>query len=102
MMNDQALTVTEGSYTNQSNTIGYVSDNIAWYGYPFYGRRAGDWPYTSGSAWPNTWQQTIVLAPQVCAGEVHVFGCEHTTECKCGKASRKIERPKCAHCGKKK
>jgi hypothetical protein len=67
-------------FGDTAQTVGNVtSDNTYWpYANPYF--------YT----WPST--------PTQCGGYVHVWACEHTTKCKCGKAER--QAPKCSGCGK--
>jgi hypothetical protein len=56
-----------------------------------------DYPTTYG--FPQ-WNITYNSPPAYCAGDVHVWGCEHATACKCGKATRMPEPKKCGSCGK--
>jgi hypothetical protein len=34
-----------------------------------------------------------------CSGNAHHFKCDHATTCRCGKATRIVEPPKCKDCG---
>lgn len=60
-------------------------------------------PYTTGNDWWNQGTITVTQSavPFTCAGNTHVFGCNHMTSCKCGKTSR-AELPivECGHCKK--
>ena len=83
-------TVTVHDFTNGAISVasGALTGNIQFY--PNWGDYTTNWPYST----VQYIQQTF------CAGDIHVFGCSHAEKCKCGKASRKVEPPKCAYCGK--
>lgn len=85
MANDTtAMTTTE--------TIGMVqwTDGLGNTGY------YGGWPYVT--PWVPYTAPTITYTqwPMWCSGDTHVWGCEHATKCKCGKATREPEV--CPHC----
>jgi hypothetical protein len=46
------------------------------------------------------WNANVAVAPTQCAGDLHVFGCQHAETCKCGKATRTVEPRICPHCKK--
>ena len=86
--------ITDGLGNTSIMTTGYYDSGTLtpqWW----YGRRSTDWPTTS--------QITIsgYYPPTICADDVHVFGCEHATKCKCGQATRKVAPKACPCCGKK-
>jgi hypothetical protein len=51
--------------------------------------------------WNTYYIQSFPMTPVICSGNYHVFGCDHAEKCKCGKAQRKVEHPKCPCCGKR-
>jgi hypothetical protein len=61
-------------------------------------------PWTDGvggtGIYTYPWNITTTNEPTECGANLHVFGCDHATKCKCGKTRRKPEPPTCAHCGK--
>lgn len=84
-----AMTVTDGSLNTSTNTIIYPQLDWQW-----------NWPPYNGYIYVYP-PYVYPTYPAFCSSECHVFECEHATKCKCGKASRKVEPPKCHACGKK-
>lgn len=84
-----------GGMTTGKIVLDSKTTMIAPTGYSNYWEPTWPWIYPSGNVY-----FTYPTYPLVCLGDVHVFGCEHATKCKCGAASRKVAAHKCGVCGK--
>ena len=87
MDSSNAMVTTSGTGTTTTGSITFGT----WWPYPMDTALPYSSPYT---------QCVYTRYPSWGSTDYHVFACEHATACKCGKASRKVEPPKCGVCGK--
>lgn len=103
MTNDHALNaLVQASYNGTTTVAGgsLVQDTFTGNTNAYQQQMLGCvhyWPY---DGYYHYWPQPVVISspPTWCAGNVHVFACEHAEVCRCGKAKR--EKAVCGTCGK--